>query len=57
MALEELRELKAQIQEFFNKGFIHPSASSWGDPILFVKKKYDSIQMCIDYLEKSFENI
>ncbi|WMV37606.1 hypothetical protein MTR67_030991 [Solanum verrucosum] len=38
MALTELRELKAQIQEFLDKGFIRPSASPWGAPVLFVKK-------------------
>ncbi|WMV25470.1 hypothetical protein MTR67_018855 [Solanum verrucosum] len=35
----ELRELKAQIQELLDKGFIRPSASPWGAPILFIKKK------------------
>ncbi|WMV18244.1 hypothetical protein MTR67_011629, partial [Solanum verrucosum] len=37
--LPELRELKAQIQGILDKGFIHPSASPWGAPVLFVKKK------------------
>ncbi|WMV49629.1 hypothetical protein MTR67_043014 [Solanum verrucosum] len=44
-----LRELKAQVQELLDKCFICPSASSWGDPVLFVKKKDDSMRMCIDY--------
>ncbi|KAH0702090.1 hypothetical protein KY285_016368 [Solanum tuberosum] len=48
MAPAELRELKAQIQELLDKGFIRPSASPWGAPVLFVKKKYGSMQMCID---------
>ena len=39
MAPSELRELKAQLQELLTKGFIRPSASPWGDPVLFVKKK------------------
>ena len=39
MALAELRELKAQLQELLSKGFIRPSASPWGDPVLFVKKR------------------
>ncbi|WMV30754.1 hypothetical protein MTR67_024139 [Solanum verrucosum] len=47
--LPELRELKAQIQELFDKGFIRPSASPWGAPILFFKKKDGSMRMCIDY--------
>ena len=49
MARADLRELKAQLQELLSKGFIRPSASPWGTPILFVKKKDGSFQMCIDY--------
>ncbi|XP_069148107.1 uncharacterized protein [Solanum lycopersicum] len=49
MAPAELRELKTQLQEFLSKGFIRPSTSRWGAPILFVKKKDGSSQMCIDY--------
>ncbi|WMV49908.1 hypothetical protein MTR67_043293 [Solanum verrucosum] len=50
MAKVELRELKAQIQELFYKGFSRPSASAWVVPILFVKKRDGSMRMCIDYL-------
>ena len=39
MALVELRELKVQIQELLGKGFIRPSTSPWGAPVLFTKKK------------------
>ncbi|KAG8478536.1 hypothetical protein CXB51_028289 [Gossypium anomalum] len=49
MAPKELVELKAQIQELLNRGFIRPSVSPWGAPVLFVKKKDGTIQMCIDY--------
>ena len=49
MAPAELRELKAKLQELLSKGFIRPSASPWGAPVLFVKKKDGSFQMCIDY--------
>ena len=49
MAPVELRELKAQLQELLSKGFIRPSASPWGAPVLFVKKKDGSFRMCIDY--------
>ena len=49
MAPADLRELKAQLQEFLGKGFIRPSAFSWGAPVLFVKKKDGSFRMCIEY--------
>ncbi|WMV43228.1 hypothetical protein MTR67_036613 [Solanum verrucosum] len=49
MAPAELRELKTQIQELLDKEFICPSASPWGAPVLFVKKKDGSMRMCIDY--------
>jgi hypothetical protein len=51
MALTELRELKEQLQELLDRGFIHPSVSPWGAPILFVKKKDESMRLCIDYRE------
>ena len=49
MAPAELRELKAQLQELLDKGFIRPSVSPWGAPMLFVKKKDGSMRLCIDY--------
>ena len=49
MAPAKLRELKAQLQELLSKDFIRPSASPWGAPVLFVKKKDGSFRMCIDY--------
>jgi hypothetical protein len=51
MASSELKELKEQLQELLDKGFIHPSISPWGAPVLFVKKKDGSMRMCIDYRE------
>ena len=45
----ELAELKKQLQELLDKGFIHPSTSPWGCPTLFVKKKDESLRLCIDY--------
>jgi hypothetical protein len=45
----ELAELKKQLQELLDKGFIRPSTSPWGCPALFVKKKYESLRLCIDY--------
>ena len=49
MAPAELKELKVQLQELLDKGFIRPSVSPWGAPVLFVKKKDDTLRMCIDY--------
>ena len=51
MALIELKELKEQLVELLDKGFICPSASPWGAPVLFVKKKDGSMRLCIDYHE------
>ena len=49
MAPLELKELKLQLQELLEKGFIRPSVSPWGAPVLFVKKKDGTLQLCIDY--------
>ena len=49
MAPAELKELKTQLQELLDKGFIRPSVSPWGAPVLFVKKKDGSLRLCIDY--------
>jgi hypothetical protein len=45
----ELAELKIQLQDLLDKGFIHPSASPWSYPALFVKKKDNSLRLCVDY--------
>jgi hypothetical protein len=49
MPPNELAELKIQLQDLLDKGFIRPSASSWGCPALFVKKKDNSLRLCVDY--------
>ena len=49
MAPLELKELKLQLQELLEKGFIRPSVSPWGAPMLFVKKKDGTLRLCIDY--------
>jgi len=49
MPPNELAELKNQLKELLDKGFIRPSSSEWGCPALFVKKKYQSLRMCVDY--------
>ncbi|GJY79248.1 putative reverse transcriptase domain-containing protein [Tanacetum coccineum] len=46
-----MQELSNQLQELADRGFIRPSTSPWGAPILFVKKKDESFRMCIDYRE------
>nr|GEY32600.1 transposon Ty3-G Gag-Pol polyprotein [Tanacetum cinerariifolium] len=46
-----MKVLSEQLQELSDKGFIRPSSSSWGAPVLFVKKKDGSFRMCIDYCE------
>nr|GEZ78745.1 putative reverse transcriptase domain-containing protein [Tanacetum cinerariifolium] len=51
LAPSEMQELSDQLQELADRGFIRPSTSPWGDPILFVKKKDGSFRMCIDYWE------
>ncbi|GJW34214.1 putative reverse transcriptase domain-containing protein [Tanacetum coccineum] len=51
LAPSKLQELSTQLQELSDKGFIRPSSSPWGAPVLFVKKKDGSFWMCIDYHE------
>nr|GEV86256.1 putative reverse transcriptase domain-containing protein [Tanacetum cinerariifolium] len=51
LAPSEMKELADQLYELSDKGFIRPSSSPWGAPVLFVKKKDESFWMCIDYRE------
>ena len=51
LAPVELKELATQLQELLDKGMIRPSVSTWGAPVLFVKKKDGSLRLCIDYRE------
>ncbi|GKB06108.1 putative nucleotidyltransferase, ribonuclease H [Tanacetum coccineum] len=51
LAPSEMKELSEQLKELLEKGFIRPSSSPWGAPVLFVKKKDGSFRMCIDYRE------
>jgi hypothetical protein len=49
MTPKELAELKVQLNELLDKGYIHPSSSPWDCPALFVKKKDQSLRLCVDH--------
>ena len=49
MAPVELQELRVQLHELLDKGFIRPSTSPWGVPVLFAMKKDKTLRLCIDY--------
>jgi hypothetical protein len=49
MATPELAELKEHIKKFLEKGFIHPSSSPWGAPVIFFPKKDGTQKLCVDY--------
>ena len=49
MSEEELKGLKKQLTELQEAGYIHPSSSPWGAPVLFVQKKDGSQRMCVEY--------
>ena len=51
MTPTELKELKIQLDELLQKGFIRPSVSAWGAPVLIVKNKNGTLRLCIDYRE------
>nr|GEW12044.1 putative reverse transcriptase domain-containing protein [Tanacetum cinerariifolium] len=53
LAPSRMKDLSEQLKELSDKGFIGPSSSPWGAPVLFVKKKDGSFWMCIDYWELS----
>ena len=53
MAPVELVELRVQLQELLDKGFIRSSVSPWGAPVLFVKKKDGPLRLCIDYRKRN----
>jgi hypothetical protein len=49
MSTPEIIELKLQLKEMSDKGYIQPSVSPWGTPSMFVKNKYGTLRFCIDY--------
>ncbi|WMV29770.1 hypothetical protein MTR67_023155 [Solanum verrucosum] len=57
MAPPELKELKCQLKDLLDKGFIRPSISPWDAPVLFVKKNDGALRMCIDYWQLNKVNI
>ena len=57
MAPAELQELKTQLQDLLKQGFIRPSTSPWGAPVLFVKKNDGTLRLCIDYRELNLVTI
>ncbi|GKA70570.1 putative reverse transcriptase domain-containing protein [Tanacetum coccineum] len=57
LAPAEMQELSTQLQELSDRGFIRPSSSPWGAPVLFVKKKDGSFRMCIDYRSRVYFKI
>jgi hypothetical protein len=50
MSTPDLKELQMQLEEILKKGYIHPSVSPWGAPVLFVKKKYGTLILCTDFI-------
>ena len=53
MALAELKELKIQHKDLLDKGFIQQSISPWGSLVLFVRKKDETLRMCMDYRQQN----
>jgi hypothetical protein len=57
MSTPELKELQMQLEEILKKGYIHPSVSPWGAPVLFLKKKDGKLRLCIDLRQLNKVNI
>ena len=57
MNILELNELKSQLKELIDKKYISPSVSPWGAPVIFIKKKNDTLRLCIDYRRLNKMNI
>jgi hypothetical protein len=57
MSTLELKELQMQLKELLKKGYIWPSVSPWGAPVLFVKNKYGTLIFCIDFRQLNKVNV
>ena len=57
MGTPKLKELQIQLEELLRKGYIHPSVSPWGAPILFVKNIDGTLRLCIDFRQLNKETI
>ena len=57
MAPVELQELRVQLQELLDKGFIRPSTSPWGASVLVAKKRGKTLRLCIDYRQLNMVTI
>ena len=55
MPSSELVELKKQLDEMLQKGYIRPSSSPWGSPAIFMDKKDGSLRMCVDYQQLTLQ--
>jgi hypothetical protein len=57
MSTPELKELQMQLEEVLKKGYIWPSVSPWGSPVLFVRKKDGTLSLCIDFRQLNKVNV
>ena len=49
MSASELEEVRTQLEQYLERGWVRPSSSAWGAPVIFVRKKDGSMRMCINF--------